>query len=173
MHRRPAAVLLAALVAVVAVLVMQLTQDVRAATSGSAGLALSATCVPVDDNTDTPDYRDITVRGHGFDPGTTVDLYVNVVGSESFPDPSDSSQVDDLGVFVGKVSLLLPGQSLSYSLSAVTRGASGPQVDSGRNPDAARATGQLHLGFRRPGSTGVDAALGSGCIEARATDTEP
>ena len=129
MHRRPAAVLLAALVAVVAVLVMQLPQDVRAATSGSAGLALSATCVPVDDNTDTPDYRDITVRGHGFDPGTTVDLYVNVVGSESFPDPSDSSQVDDLGVFVGKVSLLLPGQSLSYSLSAVTRGASGPQAE--------------------------------------------
>ena len=129
MHRRPAALLLAALVAVVAVLVMQLPQDVRAATSGSAGLALSATCVPVDDNTDTPDYRDITVRGHGFDPGTTVDLYVNVVGSESFPDPSDSSQVDDLGVFVGKVSLLLPGQSLSYSLSAVTRGASGPQAE--------------------------------------------
>ncbi len=129
MYRRLAAVLLAALVAVAAVLAMPLSQGVRAATSGSAGIALSATCVNVDTDSDTPDYQDITVRGHGFEPGTIVDIYVNVVGSESFPDPSDSPQVSDLGVFVGKVSLLLPGASLSYVLTASTRGASGPQAE--------------------------------------------
>jgi hypothetical protein len=129
MHRRPAAALLAALVAAAAVLVSPMPQSVRAATSGTAGIALSASCVPVDPNSDTPDSRDITVRGHGFDPGSTVDIYVNVVGSESFPDPSDTRKVDDLGVFVGKVSLSLPGASLTYVLTAVTRGQDAPQAE--------------------------------------------
>ena len=68
------------------------------------------------------------MRGHGFDPDSTVDIYVNVVGSESFPDPSDTRTVDDLGVFEGKVDLLLPGSSLAYVLTAVTRGQDGPQA---------------------------------------------
>ena len=96
MHRRPAAALLAALVAV-AVLAAPQAQSARAATSGSAGIAPSASCIPVDANSDTPDTQDVTVRGHGFEPGSTVDIYVNVVGSESFPDPSDTRTVDELG----------------------------------------------------------------------------
>ena len=127
MNRRPAAALFAALLAV-AVLAIPMPQSVRAATSGSAGIALNASCIPVDANSDTPDTQAVTVRGHGFEPGSTVDIYVNVVGSESFPDPSDTRTVDDLGVFVGKVGLLLPGSSLTYVLTAVTRGQDGPQA---------------------------------------------
>ena len=66
-------------------------QGARAATSGSAGIVAGASCVAAWTPTPTtPDTLDVTVRGHGFEPGTTVDIYVNVVGSESFPDPSDT-----------------------------------------------------------------------------------
>ena len=127
MIRRSAAVLLAALVAVAA-LAVPMTQGTRAATSGSAGIVSGVSCVPLDPDTETTDTQAVTVRGHGFEPGSTVDIYVNVVGSESFPDPSDTRTVDDLGVFVGSVALLLPGSSLTYVLTAVTRGQDSPQA---------------------------------------------
>ena len=57
--------------------------------------------------------------------GTTVDIYVNVTGVESFPEPSDTVRVSDLGVFQGRVSLLQPGQALQYAISAVTQGGEG------------------------------------------------
>ena len=127
MDRRPAAALLAVLVAL-AVLAVPQAQDARAATSGSPGIVPSSVCVPIDADSETPDSQDVSVRGHGFDPGSTVDIYVNVVGSESFPDPSDTRTVDELGVFEGKIALSLPGSPLNYVLTAVTRGQDGPQA---------------------------------------------
>ena len=145
MHRRPLAALvrrplgggLAAgsavvptvLLAVAALLVASPAPAVRAATSGWAGIVASTSCIPVDADPDTPETRGVTVDGHGFEPGSTVDIYVNVVGAESFPEPSDTRQVDDLGTFEGRISLYLPGDALTYLVSAVTRDADGPQAE--------------------------------------------
>ncbi len=125
MRRRPVAALLALLLAVVAVLGTSSPQTVRAAPSGFAGLSASRSCVDLDRDPSTPDSVDVTIKGHGFEPGTTVDIYVNVTGVESFPEPSDTVQVSDLGVFQGRVSLLQPAESLQYAISAVTRGGEG------------------------------------------------
>ena len=51
---------------------------------------------------DSPEVLDVTVRGHGFEPATTVDIYLTVEGTESFPDPCASLTTDEVGVFEGK-----------------------------------------------------------------------
>ena len=125
MRRRPAAVLLAALVAVTAVFTVTTPQSVLAAPSGLAGLIPDTTCIPLDGDPDTPESRDVGVRGHGFEPDTTVDIYIHVTGVESFPEPTSTVQTDAFGAFETSVGLALPYESLEYVISAVTRGGEG------------------------------------------------
>lgn len=125
MIRRPVAALLAVLVAAATLFVPLTPAIVLAAPSGFAGLVADTTCVDLDPDPSTPDAVDVTVKGHGFEPGTTVDIFVSVIGVESFPDPSDTRQVSELGTFLGRVSLPLPAASLEYVIGAVTQGGEG------------------------------------------------
>ncbi len=125
MTRRLVAALAAALVALSAVLGASAPPSALAAPSGLAGMTASRTCIDLDPDPSSPGSVGITVQGHGFEPGSTVDVYINVSGVESFPEPSDTRTVDELGVFEGRVSLLRPGEPLEYVISGVTRGGEG------------------------------------------------
>jgi hypothetical protein len=99
---------------------------VRAATSGIAGIVVSPTCLPFDDDLDTPETRDVDVGGHGFEPGTTVDIYVGTT-FESEQLPVARAQVGRLGTFEARVPVFLPGQGTTgIPIAAVTVGQEGP-----------------------------------------------
>ena len=129
MFRRWTAPLLAVLVAVASIFAVSAPPSARAATSGWTGIVLGVPCVPVDSDPDTPEVLDVSVRGHGFEPGSTVDIYLSVEGSESFPSPSASLGVDDVGVFDGSIEVFLPSGRLTYLVYATTQNDGGPSAE--------------------------------------------
>ena len=79
----------------------------RAATSGSAGVDVDPSCLPIAADVESFESRDVEVTGHGFEPGTTVPIRLN-----SFEDqPVGSAAVDALGTFRASVSVPLPAES--------------------------------------------------------------
>jgi hypothetical protein len=128
MRRRWTALLLAALTGATGILAVSAPPVVLAETSGWAGIVLGAPCVPIDPDPDSPEVLEVSVRGHGFEPGSTVDIYLSVEGSESFPDPSTTVRADDVGVFEGRIDVPLPSDRLTYVVYAATQG-DGPSAD--------------------------------------------
>ncbi len=86
----------------------------RAATSGIAGISVQPSCLPLDTDPETPDTRDVTVAGHGFEPGSSVPIRLFSLESE----PVTFADVDELGTFRASVPVPLPAEATGGSVYA-------------------------------------------------------
>lgn len=97
---------------------------VRAATSGIAGIALSPSCLPPSSAPGSFETRDIEVRGHGFEPGSSVPVRLYSVEDP----PVGTADVDDVGAFRASIQVPLPAEATSIRV-VVGDPRSGPVVD--------------------------------------------
>lgn len=80
---------------------------VAAATSGVPGISLDPSCLPLDTDPDSPETRDVTVEGHGFEPGSSVPIRLFSLETQ----PIAVAEVDELGTFRTSVPVPLPAES--------------------------------------------------------------
>ncbi len=93
----------------------------RAATSGVPGITADPVCVPLDDTPRTQDTLDVGIAGHGFEPGSTVEIYVG----QSFDAgqlPVGQALVDEVGRFDARVPVILPFEATEIPIAASTSG---------------------------------------------------
>lgn len=120
MLRRSTAILLLAVLALTTpglVAPGTLAPVALAATSGVPGIVAQPACVPVDDTPHTTDTQDVVIDGHGFEPGSTVSLYVG----ESFDrgqTPVAEARVDGVGRFRVTVPVTLPIEPTEIPVAA-------------------------------------------------------
>jgi hypothetical protein len=90
------------------------TSPARAATSGTPGISVQPSCVPLDTDPETTDTRDVTVAGHGFEPGSSVPIRLFSLESE----PVAFADVDEVGAFRTSVSVPLPAEATGGNVYA-------------------------------------------------------
>lgn len=87
---------------------------VSAATSGTPGVGISPSCLPVSATPESSDTREVEVTGHGFEPGTGVPVRLYSLEDQ----PVGVADVDAVGTFRLTVLVPLPAEGTSIRVVA-------------------------------------------------------